>query len=184
MLQALRFTFIVFLISGIVYPLLITCLGQTLFPKQANGSLITNQQGVMTGSSLIGQNFTRPEYFHPRPSANGYDAANSGGSNYGATNQKLINRIQTDALAYQQTNPASKTIPVDAVTASASGIDPDISISNALAQVNRVATVRHLTPKELRQLVLNHQEQPLFTERPYVNVLQLNMALDILVEKR
>lgn len=184
MLQALRFTFIVFLISGIVYPLLITSLGQTLFPKQANGSLIVNPQGVVIGSSLIGQNFTRPEYFHPRPSANGYDAANSGGSNYGATNQKLINRIQTDALAYQQANPASKTIPVDAVTASASGLDPDISISNALAQVNRVAMVRHLEPTEVRQLVLSHQEQPLFTERPYVNVLQLNMALDSLMEKR
>lgn len=183
MLQALRFTFIVFLISGIVYPLLITSLGQTLFPKQANGSLITNQQGVMIGSSLVGQNFTRPEYFHPRPSANGYDAANSGGSNYGPTNQKLINRIKTDTLAYQQANPASKTIPVDAVTASASGLDPDISIRNALAQVNRVAMVRHLTPKEVRQLVLSHQEQPLFTERPYVNVLQLNRALDSLVEK-
>ncbi len=183
MLQALRFTFIVFLISGIVYPLLITGMGQTLFSKQANGSLIPNQQGVVIGSSLIGQNFTRPEYFHPRPSANGYDAANSGGSNYGPTNQKLMNRIQADALAYQQANPTSKTIPVDAVSASASGLDPDISISNALAQVSRVATVRHLTPKDVRQLVLNHQEQPLFTERPYVNVLQLNMALDSLVEK-
>jgi len=183
MLQALRFTFIVFLISGIVYPLLITSLGQTLFPKQANGSLIINPQGVVIGSSLIGQNFTRPEYFHPRPSANGYDAANSGGSNYGATNQKLINRIQADALAYQQANSDSKTIPVDAVTASASGLDPDISISNALAQVNRVAMSRHLEPKEVRQLVLKHQEQPLFTERPYVNVLQLNMALDSLVRK-
>lgn len=183
MLQALRFTFIVFLISGIVYPLLITSLGQTLFPKQANGSLITNQQGFVIGSSLVGQNFTRPEYFHPRPSANGYDAANSGGSNYGTTNQKLFNRIQTDALAYQQANPTSKTIPVDAVTASASGLDPDISISNALAQVSRVATARHLEPKEVRELVLSHQGQPLFTQCPYVNVLQLNMALDSHWEK-
>lgn len=184
MLHALRFTFIVFLISGLAYPLMITCLGQILFPMQAKGSLITNSHGVPIGSSLIGQNFTRPEYFHPRPSANDYDAANSGGSNYGPTNQKLMLRIQNDTLAFQQANSSGKTIPVDAITASASGLDPDISIRSALLQVNRVAAARHLSPLEVKRLVLNHQKQPLFAESPYINVLQLNLALDALLEQR
>ena len=188
MLQALRFTFIMFLISGIGYPLLMTGLGQALFPAQATGSLITNSQGVTIGSSLIGQNFTRPEYFHPRPSVNSYDAANSGGSNYGPTQQKLVDRIHADTQAYRTENALQgaeplSAVPMDAVTTSASGLDPDISIRNALNQVARVAAAHHLNTNKLRQLVLSHQAPRLFTEQPYVNVLQLNIALDQLVEK-
>jgi len=178
MIQALRFTIIIFLLSGVVYPLAVTGLGQILFPIQANGSLIRNPGGLVMGSQLIGQNFTRPEYFHSRPSTNGYDGANSGGSNYGATNKKLIERIQADTLAYQKSNPASDAVPMDAVTSSASGLDPHISLENALIQAPRVAAIRHLSVDEVKKLIYSQQEKPLFNEVVYVNILRLNRTLD------
>ena len=178
MFQALRFTLIIFLLGGVAYPLAVTGLGQAMFPHQANGSLIRNPHGVVIGSMLIGQNFTRPDYFHPRPSANNYDGANSGGSNYGATNQKLIDRIQADVLAYQKANRNNTVVPMDAVTTSASGLDPHISLANALAQAPQVAEARHLSLAEVQKLVYSQQEKTLFNETAYVNILRLNLALD------
>jgi K+-transporting ATPase ATPase C chain len=182
MLQALRFTLIIFLLSGVVYPLAVTGLGQALFPEQANGSLIRNEDGVVIGAKLIGQNFSRPEYFHPRPSANGYDGANSGGANYGATNRKLIERIQAEMKVYQHNNASTSAVPMDAVTTSASGLDPHISLENALNQVPRVARARHLPPTEVKKLVLSQQEKSLFNKMACVNVLRLNRTLDALKE--
>ncbi|MDH4379572.1 MAG: potassium-transporting ATPase subunit KdpC [Vampirovibrionales bacterium] len=178
MFVAIRFTLLILVSMGLLYPLALTGLGQAFFPQQANGSLIHNATGQTIGSSLIGQAFTRPEYFHPRPAANGYDAANSGGSNLGPTSKKLIDRITVDTSGYQQKNGAKQPIPVDAVTASASNLDPHISVANALRQVPRVAHARNVSPKRIKALVLQLTEKPLFSEAPYLNVLTLNLALE------
>ncbi len=179
MWTALRFTFITFILSGLLYPLLMTGLAQLLFPLQANGSLVHDQKGVVIGSLLIGQSFTRPEYFHPRPSANGYDGANSGGYNQGATNQKLLSRVQVAAKNYrQQTGAEVQWVPVDAVTASGSGLDPHISLANAKGQAVRVAHARHLNGRQVEHLIAQYTEQSPFGEGPYVNVFRLNLALD------
>lgn len=181
---AIRFTLLIFLFGGILYPLTMTGLGQCLFPAQVNGSLIRQPNGTIVGSRLIGQPFSKPEYFHPRPAVNGYDASNSGGSNLGVTSKKLIERIRRDAATYQKENPVKQAIPVDAVTASASSLDPHISLANALLQVPRVARARGLSQNAINALVRKLSEKSPLAESPYVNVLVLNLALDKKIDKR
>jgi K+-transporting ATPase ATPase C chain len=169
------------LVTGLLYPLAMTGIGRSLFPKQAAGSLI-EQDGRVIGSSLIAQAFTQPQYFLPRPSAagkDGYDAASSGGSNLAPTAKALVERVAGDAEAYRGRD-GSAAVPVDAVTASGSGLDPHISPANAARQVPRVAGVRGLTIAEVQSLVEAHTERPWpgFLGQPGVNVLTLNMALD------
>jgi K+-transporting ATPase ATPase C chain len=172
---------------GIVYPLLMTGISQVLLPSQANGSLVRDGSGNVIGSAILGQNFTDPKYFHPRPSAagsDGYDATSSGGSNYGPTNQKLIDAVQDRTTAYRAENGLADDtpVPVDAVTASASGLDPDISPANAHLQVNRIAQARGLTAQQVQTLVDQNTDGRtlLVLGEPRVNVLKVNMALDAL----
>ena len=174
------------ILLGILYPLLITGLAQLLFKDKANGQIIT-RNGEAIGSRIIAQPFTGAKYFHPRPSAagNGYDAANSGGSNLGPTNQKLLDRIQSDAKTLHDENP-SQSVPVDLLTTSASGFDPDITPAAAEFQIPRVARERSLQESVLRDLVQKHTAQRdlgLLGEAR-VNVLELNLALDDLSPKR
>src|SRR5947209_4673249 len=141
---ALMMTIVLSVLTGIIYPLVVTGFAQTFFAQAANGSLV-KRNGVVVGSALIGQNFTKPEYFHPRPSAagtNGYDASASSGSNLGPTNPDLAKRLQKDSAAYRAENGTS-VVPADAITTSGSGLDPDISPANALLQVHRVAHARN-----------------------------------------
>ena len=168
------------LLTGVAYPLAVTGLAHVAFPSQANGSLLENARGQVIGSSLVGQDFTGDGYFHGRPSAAGagYDAANSGGSNLGPTSAKLIGEIRERAEALGATGDAPA--PVDLVTASASGLDPDISPEAALFQVQRVAHARSLPEPSVRTLVINYvtgRALGLLGE-PRVNVLSLNLALD------
>ncbi len=172
-------TIVTTVLLGILYPLLVTGLSQVLFPSRANGQLI-QRKGVTVGSWLIGQPFSGPSYFHSRPSAAGagYDPTSSGGSNLGPTNQKLIDRVQADVARLQKENPASH-VPVDLVTASGSGLDPDISPAAAEFQVPRIARERGLSRDQVRRLVREHTQARqfgLFGE-PRVNVLELNLAL-------
>ena len=174
------YTLVTAVALGIGYPLAVTGLAQLLFPKQANGTLI-QQNGVLIGSRLIGQPFHRPGYFWSRPSAagNGYDAANSGGSNYAPTNASLVSRVSGSVQAL---NPEATggAVPIDLVTASASGLDPDISPAAALYQVPRVAAARHLSQDQVRGLVEAHITPRQFglLGEPRVNVLELNLDLD------
>jgi len=182
-LPGLRIKIFMTILLGVVYPLAITGICQVFFPHQANGSLIT-AGGKVIGSELIGQNFTKPEYFQPRPSAagsNGYDATSSGASNYGPTNQKLIDRVKASIEKFRKDNPDYQgPIPADLLTASASGLDPHISPASAEAQAPRVATARGVSVERINQLMAQ------FTERPdlgilgetRVNVLMLNVELD------
>jgi len=169
-------------ITGLIYPLAVTGAAQVLFHHQANGSLIT-RNGAVIGSSLIAQSFTKPEYFHPRPSAagsNGYDPTSSGGSNLGPTNPDLAKRLQKDAAAYRSDNQSGGLIPADAITASGSGLDPDISPANALTQVHRVARARGASEEDVESFVrdrIQGRQLGVFGE-PRVNVLELNLALD------
>jgi len=179
---AFRVLLVMTVLTGLIYPGLVTGICQILFAKQANGSLVS-VNGSVVGSSLIGQNFTKPEYFQPRPSAagNGYDASNSGGSNYGPTNQKLIDRVKTSITEFRKQNPDYQgPIPSDLVTASASGLDPDISPASAEAQAARVAAARGVPLAKVRRLIARHIEgrEFGFLGEPRVNVLELNLALD------
>jgi K+-transporting ATPase ATPase C chain len=180
---AILMTIVLTVLTGILYPLAMTGVAQALFHKQANGSLIV-RNGTVIGSEIIGQNFTKPEYFHPRPSAagsNGYDAAASGGSNLGPTNPALADRLTKDAAQFRKDNPDfTGAIPADAITTSASGLDPEISPANALAQAARVAEARKASKDAVENLVrANTRQRDLgFLGEPRVNVLQLNLALD------
>ena len=181
LVTAVLMTIVTTVLLGIIYPLVVTGLAKVLFPAKANGQLI-ERNGKVVGSRIIGQAFTGPAYFHSRPSAagnNGYDAANSGGSNLGPTNQKLIDRVKQDVASLQAENPGTP-VPVDLVTTSASGLDPDISPAAADFQMARVARERGMTQDELRRLVAKHAEgrQLGFLGEPRVNVLELNMDLD------
>jgi potassium-transporting ATPase KdpC subunit len=182
LLPGLRMTLVMTVLTGLIYPGIVTGLCQMLFPKQANGSL-EYKDGKVIGSTLIGQNFTRPEYFQPRPSAagNGYDATASTGSNLGPTNQKLIDRVKTASDKFRKDNPTfTETIPADLLTTSGSGLDPHLSPESADAQVERVAKARGTTPQDLRALVAQFTEgRDLgFLGEPRVNVLRVNEALD------
>lgn len=166
---------------GLVYPLAVTGLAQILFRDKANGQLI-RRNGAVIGSRIIGQPFTGPGYFHSRPSAagsNGYDASNSGGSNLGPTNHALIDRISADAATLHAENPGTP-VPVDLVTTSASGLDPDVSPAAAYFQVPRVARARGMSEESVRRIVDAHIRARQFglLGEPRVNVLELNLVLD------
>jgi potassium-transporting ATPase KdpC subunit len=182
-LPGLRIKLFLTILLGVVYPLAMTGISQVIFPHQSNGSLIKAGDKVI-GSELIGQGFTKPEYFHPRASnagANGYDAAASSGYNQGPTNQKLIDRVKASVEQFRTENPDYQgPIPADAVTGSSSGLDPHISPDTALAQAARVAKARGMTVEQANQLVAQFTSGPdlgLLGE-PGVNVLMLNLALD------
>jgi len=184
LLIALRATLVTLVLTGVLYPIAITGVAQILFPYRANGSLVTDPKGRVIGSELIGQNFSTPGYFWPRPSAagaNGYDATASSGSNLGPTSQKLRDRITTEIARLRETNPdAPLPIPAELVTASASGLDPHLSPAAAHWQVARVARARGIAPGRVAAAVdanIEGRDLGVFGE-PRVNVLLLNLALD------
>jgi len=183
LIPAVMLTLVITVLTGLVYPLVVTGLSQVLFSHRANGSLI-EVNGKVVGSELIGQKFTRPEYFHGRPSAagdNGYDAANSGATNFGPTNQALVNRVRDDVKKFRQENPTYLgPIPADLLTTSASGLDPHISPASAFAQVDRVAKARGVAADAVRRTVEQRVEGRQFGifGEPRVNVLALNLDLD------
>jgi K+-transporting ATPase ATPase C chain len=180
LIVALLMTVVTTVLLGVVYPLVITGLAQTIFPAQANGQLI-EQNGKVIGSRIIGQAFSSPGYFRSRPSAagTGYDATSSGGTNLGPTNKKLIDAVKAAVADAQKENPGAP-VPIDLVTSSASGLDPHISPAAAEFQVPRVAAERHVDQAELRRLVEANTvgRQLGFFGEPGVNVLELNLALD------
>ena len=182
-LVALRATAVTLVLTGLCYPLLMTGFGQLLFPSAAKGSVVRDTDGHLVGSTLIGPSFSKPWYFQGRPSAagNGYDPLASGGSNLGPSSAKLRERVQADATRLARENPqASGPIPVELVTASASGLDPHISPQAAAWQLPRVAAARGIAPERVQQVVDDHTEgRDLgFLGEPHVNVLLLNLALD------
>jgi potassium-transporting ATPase KdpC subunit len=180
---AFRMTLVLTILTGLIYPAVVTGIAQVIFPSQAHGSLVTSN-GKVVGSALIGQNFSKPEYLHPRPSAagqNGYDASASYASNYGATNQKLIDRVKASVEQYRKENPHyAGPIPADAVTTSASGLDPHISPANAAIQAARVARARNVEVSHVNALIAQSTEVPWlgFIGDPRVNVLKLNLSLN------
>ena len=178
LVTAILMTIATTILLGIIYPLVVTGLAQVLFPQKANGQLI-QLNGKIIGSHIIAQAFTGPGYFHPRPSAVGYDPTNSNGSQLGPTNQKLIDRVKGDVAAAQADNPGVP-VPVDLVTASASGFDPEITPAAADFQVLRVAKARGLSEDAVRNLVRQHTLQRTLglLGEPRVNVLDLNLDLD------
>jgi len=177
-----RLTLIFTILTGLIYPAVMTGVSELIFPKQANGSLVT-VNGAVVGSSLIGQSFAKPEYFHPRPSAagNGYDATNSGASNLGPTNQKLVDRVKGSIADFHKDNPDyTGPIPSDVLMASGSGLDPHISPAAAEAQLARVAKARRVSEDQVKPLIAQFTQAPDlgFLGEPRVNVLLLNIALD------
>ena len=183
LVPAFRMTVLLTILTGLIYPGVLTGICQIVFHKQADGSL-AKQNGQIIGSYLLGQNFTRPDYFHPRPSGagnDGYDPTASGSSNLGPTNQKLYDRVKASADQFRKENPSyTGPIPADALTQSASGLDPDISIANADAQAARVAKARGAGLGEVQTLIASATEgRDLgFAGEPRVNVLKLNLELD------
>ncbi len=183
LLQAFRFTLLMTVLTGFIFPGVVTGLCQVMFSHPANGSLL-EVNGKVVGSTLLGQNFSKPEYFHPRPSAagnDGYDATNSSGSNLGPTNQKLADRLTADIAKFRKENPDYQgPIPSDLLTTSASGLDPDISPASAFAQVARVAAARGTSVDQVTQLINTHTEKRQFgfLGEPRVSVLLLNVDLN------
>lgn len=180
LITSVLYTVVTTVIFGLIYPLVVTGFAQVLFRDKANGQLL-HKDGQLIGSRIIGQPFTGDAYFHSRPSAagNGYDAANSSGSNYAPTNKKLIDRVSGDVTALQLDHPDTP-VPVDLVTASASGLDPHITPAGADFQVTRVSRERHLSEDAVRTIIGRHTEarQLGFLGEPRVNVLELNLDLD------
>ena len=182
---ALSLLLVMTLLTGIVYPVVITGISKLVFPRQAQGSLVI-RDGKLMGSALIGQSFTDPKYFWGRPSATApqpYNGIGSAGSNLGPLNPALIDKVKANAQALRDADPGnSAPIPVDLVTASASGLDPEISIAGARYQSARVARARHLEPAQVEALIAAHERARLlgFLGEPRVNVLELNLALDSL----
>jgi len=182
LITAVLMTIATTVLLGILYPLVVTGLARLFFPAQASGQLITRKDGVVVGSRIIGQPFTGPGYFHSRPSAAGaagYDATASTGSNLGPTNAQLIARVNGDVARVQAENPGVP-VPVDLVTTSGSGLDPDITPAAAQFQIRRVASERKVAEAEIAKLVSEHttNRQWGFLGEPRVNVLELNLALD------
>jgi K+-transporting ATPase ATPase C chain len=183
LIPGLRMLIVLTVLTGFLYPGIVTILCQSLFPKQANGSLIV-VNGYNGGSSLIGQKFIRPEYFHARPSAagnEGYDAKVSGGSNLGPTSKRLIDRVKMDIDEFRKENPAYHgPVPADMVTASGSGLDPHISPASAYAQAIRIAQAREVPIDRVKGLIAQYTEAPSFgfLGEARVNVLQINLAMD------
>lgn len=182
---AIRMALVTLVLLGFAYPLLVTGIAQVAFPKQANGSLLTASGDTTVGSALIGQRFTDAKYFHGRPSAagpDGYDPSASGASNLGPTSKALVGRVAAGVAAAVRDNPglSSGAVPVDMVTASGSGLDPDITLANAYAQIPRVAAARSLPPTAVRAMVDAQATGRQFgvLGEPRVNVLLLNIALD------
>lgn len=181
---AIRTTIVTLVLTGLIYPFVITGLAQILFPWRANGSLVTDERGQLVGSELIAQGFTNPGYFQPRPSAageKGYDAANSSGSNLGPTSKKLQDRIKDDLKRLKDENPeANKMVPAELVTTSGSGLDPHLSPEAMLWQLPRVAKARGITTERVKAVVDSNVEGRTFgvLGEPRVNVLLVNLALD------
>jgi K+-transporting ATPase ATPase C chain len=180
LITAILMTLATTILLGIIYPLLVTGLAQVLFPRQANGQLLV-VEGRVVGSRIIGQAFSGARYFHSRPSAAGYgyQADNSAGSQLGPTNHVLLDRVRVDAAALQVENP-SKPVPIDLVTTSASGLDPEITPAAAAFQIPRIAKARGLSEEDVEKLVARHTagRQLGFLGEPRVNVLELNLELD------
>ncbi len=169
------------MLVGLAYPLAMTGIAGLAFPTQAGGSLVRDEGGTVIGSSLLAQGFDRPEYLHPRPSAagKGYDPMNSGGTNLGPLDKKLIDRVKTDSATIA-TDTGATSIPADAVTTSASGLDPDVSPKNAAMQASRIASKRGVAVADVLAVIATHQEGALlgFIVQPRVNVLAVNRSLD------